>query len=102
MGNKYNEHITEEIVRRLLTFDQDACFESIKKQMLERINSDASKKKLESLEKYISVAETLTCFYFCDHHIPYGFYTMELVERKYPELVQRIRKMVEELVNIKD
>ena len=102
MGNKYNEHITEEIVRRLLTFDQDACFESIKKQMLERINSDASKKKLESLEKYISVAETLTCFYFCDHHIPYGFYTMEFVERKYPELVQRIRKMVEELVNIKD
>jgi hypothetical protein len=102
MGNKYNEHITEEIVRILLTFDQDACFESIKKQMLERINSDASKKKLESLEKYISVAETLTCFYFCDHHIPYGFYTMEFVERKYPELVQRIRKMVEELVNIKD
>ena len=102
MGNKYNEHITEEIVRILLTFDQDACFESIKKQMLERISSDASKKKLESLEKYISVAETLTCFYFCDHHIPYGFYTMEFVERKYPELVQRIRKMVEELVNIKD
>ena len=102
MGNKYNEHITEEIVRRLLTFDQDACFESIKKQMLERINNDASNKKLESLEKYISVAETLTCFYFCDHHIPYGFYTMEFVERKYPELVQRIRKMVEELVNIKD
>ena len=102
MGNKYNEHITEEIVRRLLTFDQDACFESIKKQMLERISSDASKKKLESLEKYISVAETLTCFYFCDHHIPYGFYTMEFVGRRYPELVQRIRKMVEELVNIKD
>ena len=98
MENKYNEHITEEIVRRLLTFDQDACFESIKKQMLERINSDASKKKLESLEKYISVAETLTCFYFCDHHIPYGFYTMEFVGRRYPDLVRRIRLMVEESV----
>ena len=98
MENKYNEHVTEEIVRKLLTFDQDACFESIKKQMLEGINNDASKKKLESLEKYISVAETLTCFYFCDHHIPYGFYTMEFVERKYPDLVHRIRQMVEESV----
>ena len=98
MGNKCNEHITEEIVRRLLTFDQDACFESINKQMLERINSDASKKKLESLEKYISVAETLTCFYFCDHHIPYGFYTMGFVGRRYPDLVRRIRQMVEESV----
>lgn len=98
MGNKCNENITEEIVRRLLTFDQDACFESIKKQMLERINNDASNKKLESLEKYISVAETLTCFYFCDHHIPYGFYTMEFIGRRYLDLVRRMRQMVEESV----
>lgn len=98
MGNKCNENITEEIVRKLLIFDQDACFESIKKQMRERINNDASNKKLESLEKYISVAETLTCFYFCDHHIPYGFYTMEFVGRRYPDLVRRMRQMVEESV----
>lgn len=107
MGNNtYNEHMDEntvqEIVRKLLTFDQDACFESVKAQMQGRIKSAASARKIMPLEEYISQAEFLACFYFSDNHIPYGFYTREFVERKYPELVQRIRKMVEESVISED
>lgn len=93
-----DERAIQEIVKKLLTFDQDACFESVKKQMVKEIKSNISSKKVISLEENILHAEFLTCLYFTFHHIPRAFYSFDFVERKYPELVQRIRKMVEDLV----
>ena len=35
--NRYDEKAQQEITRKLLTFDQEACFESVKKEMLKQI-----------------------------------------------------------------
>ena len=86
----------EEAIRKIMTFDQEACFESIRKQVLERIRSDRDSNRLMSLEEYTADAIYLTTFYFTNHHIPYMFYTIGFVEKKYPELLQRIKEMVRE------
>ena len=39
-NNKHKERMLEEAIRKIMTFDQEACFESIRKQMLERIRKD--------------------------------------------------------------
>ena len=85
-----------EIIRKVLTFDQEACFESVKKEMLKHIKSDHDCGRVMTLEEYISSALFFTTLYFTDHHLPRAFYTQEFVHRKYPELVERIRIMVEE------
>lgn len=38
--NRYDDKTLQEIIRKLLTFDQEACFESVKKEMLKQIKSD--------------------------------------------------------------
>lgn len=88
----------EEVIWKIMTFDQEACFESIRKQMLERIRKDRDSNRLMSLEEYTTDAIYLTTFYFTNHHIPYVFYTIGFVEKKYPELLQRIKEMVRETV----
>ena len=38
--NRYDDKTLQEIIRKLLTFDQEACFESVKKEVLKQIISD--------------------------------------------------------------
>ena len=94
-NNRYDEK-TLQAIKELLTFDQDACFESVKNQIVKRIKSERKCNKVVSQEEYISYAMFLTTFYFTEHHIPSMFYTLEFVQKKYPELVERIKGMVEE------
>lgn len=94
--NRYDDKTLQEITRKLLTFDQEACFESVKKEMLKQIRSDHECGRVMTPEEYISSALFLTTHYFTDHHLPRAFYTQEFVHRKYPELVERIRIMVED------
>ena len=94
-NNRYDEK-TLQAIKELLTFNQDACFESVKNQIVKRINSERKCNKVVSQEEYISYAMFLTTFYFTEHHIPSMFYTLEFVQKKYPELVERIMGMVEE------
>ena len=82
----------EKIIRKIITFDQEACFESVRKQMLKRVRKDMHSNRLMSLEEYTTYAMDLTTFYFTNHHIPRMFYTIEFVEEKYPEIsVWRLR-----------
>jgi hypothetical protein len=76
--------------------NQEACFESVKKEMLKQIKSDHECDRVMTPEEYISSALFFTTLYFTDHHLPRALYTQEFVQRKYPELVERIRIMVEE------
>ena len=76
--------------------NQEACFESVKKEILKQIKSDHECGRVMKPEEYISSALFFTRLYFTDHHLPRAFYTQEFVNRKYPELVERIRIMVEE------
>ena len=94
-NNRYDEK-TLQAIKELLTFDQDACFESVRKQIVKRIKSDRRHNKAVSQEEYKSTAMFLTTFYFTEHHIPSMFYTLEFVQKKYPELVEKIMGMVEE------
>ena len=94
--NRYDDKTLQEIIRKLLTFDQEACFESVKKEILKQIKSDHECGRMMKPEEYISSALFFTTLYFTDHHLPRAFYTQEFVNRKYPELVERIRIMVEE------
>lgn len=94
--NRYDDKTLQEIIRKLLTFYQEACFESVKKEMLKQIKSDHECGRVMRPEEYISSALFLTTLYFTDLHLPRAFYTQEFVNRKYPELVERIRIMVEE------
>ena len=94
-NNQYDDK-TLQAIKEFLTFDQDACFESVKTQIVKRIKSDRRHNKAVSQEEYKSTAMFLTTFYFTEHHIPSMFYTLEFVQKKYPELVERIMGMVEE------
>ena len=94
-NNQYDDK-TIQAIKELLEFDQDACFESVRKQMVKKINSERQCNKVVSQEEHISYAMFLTTFYFTEHHIPSMFYTLEFVQEKYPGLVERIKVMVEE------
>ena len=94
--NRYDDKTLQEIIRKLLTFDQDACFESVRKEMQKQIKRDQECGRVMTPEEYISSAMSFTTLYFTDHHLPRAFYTQEFIHRKYPELVERIRIMVEE------
>ena len=94
-NNQYDDK-TLQAIKEFLTFDQDACFESVIKQMVKKIEAERKCNKVVSQEEYISYAMFLTTFYFTEHHIPSMFYTLEFVQKKYPELVERIMGMVEE------
>lgn len=94
--NRYYDKTLQEIIRKLLTFDQEACFESVKKEMLKQIKSDHECGRVMTPEEYISSALFFTTLYFTYHHLPRAFYIQEFVNRKYPELVERIRIMAEE------
>ena len=94
-NNQYDDK-TIQAIKEFLTFDQDACFESVSKQMVKKIEAERKCNKVVSQEEYISYAMFLTTFYFTEHHIPSMFYTLEFVQKKYPELVERIKGMVEE------
>ena len=94
--NRYDDKTLQEIIRKLLTFDQEACFESVKKEMLKQIKSDHECGRVMTPEEYISSALFFTTLYFTAPHLPRAFYSQECVHRKYPELVERIRIMVED------
>ena len=48
--NRYDDKTLQEIIRKLLTFDQEACFESVKKEILKQIKSDHECGRVITLE----------------------------------------------------
>lgn len=73
--NRYDDKTLQEIIRKLLTFDQEACFESVKKEMLKQIKSDHECGRVVTPEEYMSSALFFKTRYFTDHHLPRAFYT---------------------------
>lgn len=91
----------EMLWKKLTTLDEDACFESVRKDTIRHINKDIKVGKLMTQEEYIWYAVVLASLYCTTHLVPYVFHTNDFILTKYPNLYQRIRSMVEAELNMR-
>lgn len=91
----------EMLWKKLTTLDEDACFESVRKDTIRHINKDIKSCKLMTQEEYICSAVVSASLYCTTHLVPYAFHTNDFILTKYPNLYQRIRSMVEAELNMR-
>lgn len=91
----------EMLWKKLTTLDEDACFESVRKDTIRHINKDIKSGKLMTQEEYICSAVVSASLFCTTHLVPYAFHTNDFILTKYPNLYQRIRSMVEAELNMR-
>ena len=83
----------------IFNIDEDKCIEYVKENLERQLSNDSI---MMLQEDYIVYAMNCAAIYFTFNYIPSMFYSIDFVERKYPELTERIKTIARNLVTDRD